>query len=124
MTQNIPLFKKKLEEEKERLEKELSTVAQEKEAKEGQEGTSSWQALGTLVDESTEADPNEVADKIEEFETNQAITESFKAELRDINDALQKIEAGTYGMCEICNEEIEDDRLEANTSARTCKKHM
>lgn len=114
MAIDTEIIKKKLEEEKGRLEKELSTVAHEK--KEG----GAWEAMGTLVDESDQADPNDVADKIEEFETNQAITESFKEELREVNQALLKIEAGTYGVCEICGKPIEENRLEANTSARTC----
>lgn len=119
MTRDIASFKQKLEEEKAHLEKELGTVAQEK------DGTGSWEAKGTLeTDDNVDADPNVTADKIEEFETNQAITESFKADLLEINDALGKIEAGTYGLCEVCNKEIEDDRLAANPSARTCKEHM
>jgi RNA polymerase-binding transcription factor DksA len=119
MTRDIALFKQKLEEEKTHLEKELGTVAQEK------DGNGTWEAKGTLeTDDNVDADPNVTADKIEEFETNQAITESFKADLLEINDALGKIEAGTYGLCEVCNKEIEDDRLGAYPSARTCKEHM
>ncbi|MEK7091498.1 MAG: TraR/DksA C4-type zinc finger protein [Patescibacteria group bacterium] len=38
--------------------------------------------------------------------------------------ALAKIDAGNYGLCEISQEPIELDRLEANPSARTCKKHL
>ena len=118
MALNTAPFKEKLEEEKARLERELSTVAHEK------NGSGSWEAVGTIVDESIDADPNEVADKIEEFETNQAITESFKVELMEVTNALAKIEAGTYGMCEVCGKEIEEERLKVNPSARTCKAHM
>jgi len=118
MSPNIPLYKQKLEEQKTHLEAELSTVAHKK----GK--TEVWDASSTEFDIDTDADPNVTADKIEEFETNQAITESFKSELRDINDALQRVEVGTYGICEECGQPIEDDRLEANPSARTCKAHM
>ena len=38
--------------------------------------------------------------------------------------ALEKIEKGEYGTCEVCAAEIEEDRLEANPSARTCKAHV
>ena len=34
-------------------------------------------------------------------------------------DALEKIEAGKYGICEVSGEEIEADRLEAYPSAKT-----
>ena len=39
-------------------------------------------------------------------------------------DALERIEKGTYGICEVGNEEIEEDRLNANPAARTCKAHL
>ena len=41
-----------------------------------------------------------------------------------VDEALEKIEKGTYGICETGGEKIEEDRLEANPSARTCKAHM
>jgi RNA polymerase-binding transcription factor DksA len=44
--------------------------------------------------------------------------------LEEINDALEKIEENRYGECEICSEDIEEDRLEVNPAARTCKKHL
>ena len=34
------------------------------------------------------------------------------------------IAAGTYGTCEVSGEQIEEDRLEADPAARTCKAHM
>ncbi len=118
MTLNIAFFKDKLQAEKVRLETELGTIAIH------EDKGDTWEAVNTLVDESTDADPNEVADKIEEYETNHAIAASLKKELLDVNDALAKIEAGTYGVCEISGHEIEEDRLTANPSARTCKDHM
>ncbi len=42
----------------------------------------------------------------------------------EVRAALKKIEAGTYGICEISGEPIEEDRLEVNPAARTCKEHM
>jgi RNA polymerase-binding transcription factor DksA len=42
----------------------------------------------------------------------------------DVKEALDKIEEGRFGICEECGEKIEEDRLEANPSARTCKAHM
>ena len=40
--------------------------------------------------------------------------------LRDIEDALKKIEEGTYGICEECGEEIAEKRLKAVPWARLC----
>lgn len=114
-------LKEKLIEDKKRLETELSTIAHHKGETTGAE---SWEAIATIKDESIDADPNEVADKIEEFETNQAIAGSLKEELNEVIQALEKIEAGSYGICEIGGEKIEQDRLKANPAARTCKAHM
>ena len=38
----------------------------------------------------------------------------------DIDNALAKIDAGTYGICERCGRPIGEDRLEAMPAARLC----
>lgn len=43
--------------------------------------------------------------------------------LNYVNDALSRIENGTYGECTVCGEEIEDKRLEAVPYATLCMKH-
>ena len=40
--------------------------------------------------------------------------------LKDIDNALDKIKNGTYGICEECDEKINEKRLEANPVARYC----
>src|SRR4051812_30413122 len=40
--------------------------------------------------------------------------------LREINDALDRIERGTFGRCENCHREIPRERLEALPYARYC----
>ena len=42
---------------------------------------------------------------------------------RDIKAALEKMDKGTYGTCEVCDEPILKKRLEANPAARTCIAH-
>ncbi|HEX2966187.1 MAG TPA: TraR/DksA family transcriptional regulator [Syntrophorhabdaceae bacterium] len=47
--------------------------------------------------------------------------------LKDIDNTLDKMEKGTYGICEECEEKINEKRLEANPVARyciTCKRQM
>lgn len=47
--------------------------------------------------------------------------------LKELDSALDKIVNGTYGICEECDEEIGEKRLEANPVARyciTCKRQM
>ncbi|HHG74114.1 MAG TPA: TraR/DksA family transcriptional regulator [Persephonella sp.] len=43
--------------------------------------------------------------------------------LRAIDQALEKMKQGSYGYCEVCGEEIEEDRLEAVPWTTLCKKH-
>ena len=71
-----------------------------------------------------QADPNERADAIEEYETNVGVLKEIEVRYNDVKDALAKIEKGAFGTCEISGEIIEEDRLIANPAARTCKKHM
>ncbi len=47
--------------------------------------------------------------------------ERERAELAEIDAALQRIEAGTFGICEDCGEPIGPDRLCALPEARLCR---
>lgn len=71
-----------------------------------------------------QAEPNEAADKIEELDERGEEVTTLSARLADVEKALEHIEAGTYGRCEVCDKEIEEERLEANPAARTCQEHM
>jgi DnaK suppressor protein len=115
---NTDHFKQKLQAELSIIEGELATVASK-----NSEGE--WEAKETAMDTLPPmADANEAADKIEEYEENKGIDATLSARLSDIKGALGKIAAGTYGTCEVCGAHIEEDRLEANPAARTCKAHM
>lgn len=115
---DIQHFKAKIEEELSRVEAELATVG--KEVREGD-----WEGKETELDTmSAIADPNEAADKQEEYQTNRAINDTLEVRYNELKAALERIENGTYGICEASGEPIEEDRLEANPAARTCKAHM
>lgn len=68
----------------------------------------------------TEADDSDLDDRNEEFEGDSAMTETLSLRLKDVEDALSKIQNNTYGICEVCKNEIEKERLQANPSARNC----
>ena len=72
----------------------------------------------------TEADANNQADAAEEADERLAIMAELENRYNAITRALQKIKAGTYGICEISGEPIEVARLQANPAARTCTLHM
>jgi DnaK suppressor protein len=57
-----------------------------------------------------------------ERETALNIATNESERLREVTDALKRIDAGTYGVCEGCSEPILKKRLEAFPSARYCIK--
>ena len=111
-------FKEKLEKEKILLEEELGTISRVNPNNPGD-----WEATTTDI-EVDSADENEVADKMEELEENKVILSKLEPQLREVIAALDRIENGTYGICEVSGDSIETERLEANPSARTSIKHM
>jgi DnaK suppressor protein len=50
----------------------------------------------------------------------EAIAGKLDETLTEIEDALAKFDAGTYGECERCHQRIADARLEAMPAARLC----
>lgn len=61
-------------------------------------------------------------DATEAFEQATALTmnEAHKRALEDVNRALSRLQAGTYGYCERCGEPIDFARLKAIPSAMLC----
>ncbi len=55
-----------------------------------------------------------------EFEKRMVLESSLRATLSEIDHALEKFEAGTYGKCENCGQDIEQERLEARPQASLC----
>lgn len=68
----------------------------------------------------------EVRDSTDAATVSQGVSESLEEEslatdtLRQVRDALQRIEAGTYGKCSACGRPIEAARLEAVPWAEYC----
>ncbi len=44
--------------------------------------------------------------------------------LREVDAALERFESGTYGICEVCHDTVEADRLIANPLERFCIDHL
>lgn len=105
-----------LEAEKDSLEEELASHGRV------QGETGDWQGSSAGF-EGQEADPLDVGDQIEELATNVPLVEELEQRHKDVEDALERMDNGTYGVCEECGEEIPMDRLEANPAARACVAH-
>jgi DnaK suppressor protein len=63
---------------------------------------------------------DESVQEIDEYTTNLATEKVLESTLRDINNALERIKKGTYGICKYCREEIGEQRLLARPVANTC----
>jgi DnaK suppressor protein len=100
------------EELKLKLEEEFDTVSQE------------LADLGHEDIDSTATESDELADRMEEHGENLSEKATLAARKREIEHALVRMQDGTYGICEECGEKIEEERLEANPAARTCRAHM
>lgn len=112
-------LKEKLEAEKKTLMDELSGLGtRDKES-------GDWEATSPIeAGEPTESDENDLASRSEGFEERSSTLGVLEARLRDVTEALARMEAGNYGACDVCGSPIESDRLEANPAARTCMTHM
>ncbi len=62
----------------------------------------------------------EEADEVEEFESLKAIEATLEVKLAGVKIALEKIKTGQYGICEKCQTEISQERLEALPETKIC----
>ena len=111
-------YKQKLEEEKKLLEVELQSIGKEDES-------GDWEATPESELKSQDvSDEGDMAERAEDYEERSSTLNVLEIRSADIDNALAKIENGSYGKCEACGVQIEEDRLEANPSARTCEACM
>ena len=113
---NLETQKHKLEVELKKLEIEIAEIAEK-------QTDSTWETKQTETEDGP-ADREDIADSIESYTSNLPITSDIEKEIIEIKDAIDKIISGTYGKCEVCGKQIEEDRLEANPQARNCELHM
>ena len=83
-----------------------------------------WNAVADDLNEPYPREAAETADKISNYSDNVAILERLETRFHNVKAALDRIEEGTYGTCEVCGEQIEKERLDANVAAITCTEHM
>lgn len=65
----------------------------------------------------------DMATELFEREMEMSILRRVQAELREVVDALERLERGTYGTCQGCGRAIPDERLTAIPAARFCHAH-
>lgn len=97
-------FEKVLKERKSQIEKNISDVAKEINLLNSSEATDEIDHASISVDRNIE----------------QAITSQQSKELISINYAINKIKNGNYGICEMCEEDINLERLKVKPHAKYC----
>ena len=63
---------------------------------------------------------DENAQEVEKFQENLGLQKNLKNLIKDVKNALVKIEKGKYGVCEECRQLIEPGRLKAYPAADLC----
>jgi DnaK suppressor protein len=105
-------FRRLLEAERGRMETDLKKLDEENET---------GGPAGELGDLSH--DPLHPADQATEtflHERDEAMESAFNTTLRDVDHALHKLETGTYGYCERCQQPIKVARLKVAPAAPFC----
>ncbi len=113
LSPRLRVVKKKLLEEQERLERELHEVM---------ERTAHTSDLERVSELSTYDDhPADLASETFEREKDLALEGNISDLLDKVNTALEKLEEGTYGVCDSCGVEINPSRIEALPWASLCR---
>lgn len=111
-------YKKVLFEEKTKLEQALNELGVR-----NAQDTDNWD-VAVPVSDVMVSDENELADQAEEAHIDSIVKDELDARYRLVCHALDRIDKGTYGICEVGGEQIEEERINANPAARTCKTHL
>ena len=105
----------------EKLKEEMATLGQELGdiGAENYMNPSDWHGTNGDLETGT-ADASILADRFEAKTTNESIVNELEERYKHIQEALDRIKKGTYGVCEKCDTKIPTPRLEANPAATTC----
>ncbi len=72
------------------------------------------------LDQPADPDLEDQAIELEDDEVLEGVGRAGQREIRQLEAALKRIEAGTYGVCAQCGEEISEARLDAVPYALLC----
>jgi len=100
--------------EQARLEKELAQFAHRNPKTAETDFNSDFPNVGESEDEN--------AAEVAQFTDNLSLENELEHALRDVEGALKRFEAGTYGLCSYCKQEIDEKRLAARPTSSSCIK--
>ncbi len=108
----LAMIQQSLLKEKEQLERDLAKFAKPNPHAVEEDFDSTFPDYGDKEDENAA----EVAD----YAANLSIEQDFEKILRDVNDALDRMKKGTYGICKYCKKPIQEKRLLARPTSSAC----
>lgn len=100
--------------EKRRLEEELGRIAK-KDPRVADDYDAAFPDYGRSEEEN--------ALEEERYAARISTENTLELHLRDVNNALVRLENVAYGICTVCQKEIGEERLRANPAATTCTAH-
>lgn len=68
--------------------------------------------------------PGDYGTEVEEFMDADAMDDLTRRQIAEIDDALRRIDDGSWGRCVVCGREIDAERLEARPQADRCREHQ
>lgn len=104
-------IEEKLLTDKARLEEKLGSFAKKSGVQAGQYSTQ-WEEYGD--------DEEDNAAEVAAYGDSLGLEQTLEAELTDTLNAINKIEEGTYGICESCDMQIDPQRLIARPQSALC----
>jgi DnaK suppressor protein len=114
MTRRKQLTKPQLARIREELVEERASLVEQVEDLDAEADVKNWREGGF------DDDPADAGSASFERETAQSLSNHARNLLSQIDDAMRRMDAGTYGTCERCGEAIEAERLEALPYATLC----
>jgi DnaK suppressor protein len=114
MTRRKKLTKAQLATIRAELEEERASLLDQVEGLDAEADVNNWREGGF------DDDPADAGSASFERETAQSLSNHARNLLSQIDDAMRRMDEGTYGTCERCGEPIEAERLEALPYATLC----
>lgn len=111
----IRQLKKKLEANKQKIEKELESIAKKDPKLRGDYDT-------RFPDFGIHQGQDESALEVAAYASTLPVEYALEIRLQEINSALEKIAKGKYSICEKCGKPIDAKRLTIMPEAKTCTK--
>lgn len=110
-TEFLSAIREQLNQAKARFEEELAKFGK-RSAKDNADFKTSWEDYGDKEEEN--------AAEVAAYSDSLGLEATFEPELREVIDALSRLDEGTYGLCKLCGKEISRPRLQARPMATLC----